>query len=124
MDNRDYYIFGEPVETVLGNVRFITYKDYIVQAAELSTLTLNVLHIYYQYLKKIDKNKVYSAYDSKRRKILRHFRKGIMLSWSNRAVNAKKYGKKKQGKHRSASITDCNFHTVVLFITQICNERQ
>lgn len=56
MDEREFFIFGEPVETELGKVRFLTYKEYLLHLSELSLITLNVLHLYYRYMKQIDKN--------------------------------------------------------------------
>lgn len=56
MDERDFYIFGEPIETKLGQVRFLTYREYLLNISELSLMTQNVLHMYYQYLKKVDKD--------------------------------------------------------------------
>lgn len=56
MDEKDFYIFGEPVDTELGTVRFLTYKEYLLNISELSLMTLNVLHLYYRYMKQIDKN--------------------------------------------------------------------
>lgn len=56
MDERDFYIFGEPIETKLGYVRFLTYKEYLLNISELSLMTQNVLHKYYQYIKKVDKD--------------------------------------------------------------------
>lgn len=53
--DREFYIFGEPIETKLGKVRFLTYKEYLLHIQELSMMSLNVLHIYYQYKKMIDK---------------------------------------------------------------------
>jgi hypothetical protein len=49
--DRELFIFGEPIETELGVVRFLTYKQYLMNIQELSMISLNVLHIYYQYRK-------------------------------------------------------------------------
>lgn len=58
MDNKEFYIFGLPVKTDFCEVRFLKYHEYIENLSELSTMTLNVLHIYYQYKKmNIEKDK-------------------------------------------------------------------
>lgn len=49
--NKEFFIFGLPVETDICTVRFLKYFEYIKYLPELSTLTMNVLHIYYQYRK-------------------------------------------------------------------------
>ncbi|WP_341323365.1 hypothetical protein NSQ62_07795 [Solibacillus sp. FSL H8-0523] len=54
MDEKDLYIFGEPVKTLIGEVRFLTYKEYLVNITSLSLITQNILHLYYQYKKHID----------------------------------------------------------------------
>ena len=54
MDEKDLYIFGEPIKTLVGEVRFLTYKEYLVNIASLNLITQNVLHLYYQYKKQID----------------------------------------------------------------------
>lgn len=49
MDEKEFYIFGLPVQTEFGEVRFLTYLEYLQNLAELSAMSQNVLHIYYQY---------------------------------------------------------------------------
>ena len=50
--DREMFIFGESVEIKgIGLVRFLTYKEYLVNIQELSLIKMNVLHIYYQYRK-------------------------------------------------------------------------
>lgn len=51
---REFYIFGEPIETDLGSIRFLTYKEYLLNIRDLSLMSMNVLHIYYQYRKMFD----------------------------------------------------------------------
>lgn len=51
---RELYIFGEPIETELGDVRFLTYKEYLLNAQYLTLMNMNVLHIYYQLRKMTD----------------------------------------------------------------------
>ena len=52
---KEFYIFGEPIDTGLGQVRFLTYKEYLMNISDLSTISMNILHIYYQYRKAFDK---------------------------------------------------------------------
>src|SRR5690606_21642412 len=55
--DKEFFIFGLPVETELCSVRFLKYHEYVQYLPELSTMSLNVLHLYYQYKKaNIDKN--------------------------------------------------------------------
>lgn len=56
--DRESYIFGDPVSTRLGEVRFLTYKEYLANIHYLSTMSLNVLHIYYQYTDMFSKQKL------------------------------------------------------------------
>ncbi|WP_144509972.1 hypothetical protein [Bacillus sp. FJAT-22090] len=58
MDEKDFYIFGEPVETEFGEVRFLTYVEYLHNLTELSAMSQNVLHIYYQYKNHYDSIKL------------------------------------------------------------------
>lgn len=53
--NKDYFIFGEPIETIFGKVRFLTYREYLTKQSQLSLMSMSSLHIYY-YFKEIDKN--------------------------------------------------------------------
>lgn len=55
MDNRDFYIFGQPIKTEFGLVRFLTYQEYLLNNSELSLISQNVLHLYYLYRKQIEK---------------------------------------------------------------------
>ena len=58
MDEREFYIFGLPVQTEFGEVRFLTYLEYLQNLADLSNMSQNVLHIYYQYRELYDKAKL------------------------------------------------------------------
>lgn len=58
MDDKDYYIFGLPVKTEFGEARFLTYLEYLQNLAELSSMSQNVLHIYYQYKNHYDSMKI------------------------------------------------------------------
>lgn len=53
--DKDFFIFGEPIDTELGLVRFLTYREYIRNLAELSLMSMNTLHIYYYYRKQYEK---------------------------------------------------------------------
>lgn len=55
--DKNLFIFGETVQTHLGKIRFLTYREYLTIMPELSLVTQNTLHIYYQYKKQIDANK-------------------------------------------------------------------
>lgn len=47
--DKEFFIFGLPVETELCSVRFLKYHEYVQVLPELSMMSLNVLHLYYQY---------------------------------------------------------------------------
>lgn len=49
--NRDYFIFGLPVKTEFGDVRFLTVEQYINSQVDLALLTMNKLHIINAYKK-------------------------------------------------------------------------
>lgn len=51
MEDKEFYIFGIPVKTDLCEIRFLKYHEYIQNLSELSMMSLNVLHIFYQYKK-------------------------------------------------------------------------
>ncbi|MCM3387332.1 hypothetical protein M3649_04185 [Ureibacillus chungkukjangi] len=53
--NRDYFIFGEPIQTKFGAVRFLTYKEYLSYLPQLSLISMNTLHIYYHYKNEVKK---------------------------------------------------------------------
>lgn len=58
MDEKDFYIFGLPIQTEFGEVRFLTYLEYLQNLTELSAMSQNVLHIYYQYKEMFEKAKL------------------------------------------------------------------
>jgi|GEM_PF-1348771 len=58
MDDKDFYIFGLPVQTEFGEIRFLTYLEYLQNLSELSAMSQNVLHIYYQYKNHYDRMKL------------------------------------------------------------------
>lgn len=49
--NKETFIVGKPVKTDFCEVRFLKYHEYIEHMPELSNMTFNVLHLYYQYKK-------------------------------------------------------------------------
>ncbi|MGG0667660.1 hypothetical protein ABE073_03935 [Lederbergia citrisecunda] len=52
--DRDMFIFGESIDVPLvGKVRFLNYKEYLMNINDLSIISMNVLHIYHQYRKMI-----------------------------------------------------------------------
>lgn len=51
--NKDLFIFGENIQTSLGIVRFLTFKEYVELLNELSYISQNTLHIYYNYKKSL-----------------------------------------------------------------------
>lgn len=57
MDERDFYIFGKPIKTEFGLVRFLTYEEYWRNATELNLISMNTLHIYYLYRKEFIKQR-------------------------------------------------------------------
>lgn len=57
MDNKDFYIFGKPIETKFGKVRFLTYIEYLENLGELSIMSFNTLHYYHQYRKYFNNGK-------------------------------------------------------------------
>lgn len=56
LKEREYYIFGEPMLTNAGSVRFLTYKEYLENIADLSIISMNSLHFYYQYTALLEKS--------------------------------------------------------------------
>ncbi|GIN23113.1 hypothetical protein [Siminovitchia fordii] len=53
-DLRELYILGKPIDTKFGKVRFLKYHEYANNIESIQLISMNVLHIYYQY-KKINK---------------------------------------------------------------------
>lgn len=47
--NKDLFIFGEPVDTSIGRIRFLTYKEFLTNQSYLSVISMNSLHLYYFY---------------------------------------------------------------------------
>lgn len=54
--NRDHFIFGESIETNIGTVRFLTYKEFLLNQSELSLIGMNILHIFYHFKNQLPKN--------------------------------------------------------------------
>lgn len=55
--DKDTFIFGKPINTDFGMVRFLTYSEYVDNLIELSYMSMNNLHIYYQYKKQLEQTK-------------------------------------------------------------------
>lgn len=53
---RSSYIYGNPIETANGKVRFLSYEEYSTNIEYLSLMNMNVLHIYYQFRKNFNEN--------------------------------------------------------------------
>lgn len=49
--NKDFFIFGKPIKTPYGEVRFLTYPEYLENQNKLSIISMNVLHFYYHFKK-------------------------------------------------------------------------
>lgn len=58
MDEKDFYVFGDPVITEFGEIKFLTYVEYLRNLPHLSAMSQNVLHIYYEYKNYYDKLKL------------------------------------------------------------------
>ena len=48
---REFYITGKPIKTDFGDVRFLSYDEYLENIQYLNVMSFNTLHIYYQYRK-------------------------------------------------------------------------
>lgn len=46
---REFYIFGEPVETELGTFRFLSYKECLTYGSDMRVISMNTLHFYHHY---------------------------------------------------------------------------
>jgi len=62
INNKELFIFGEPIETDFGMLRFLTYKEYLQNISELSLISQNILHLYYLYKKQLEQDKVSKEY--------------------------------------------------------------
>ncbi len=47
--DKNLFIFGESVETEFGEVRFLTYREFLQNSTDLQLIAQNTLHIYYHY---------------------------------------------------------------------------
>lgn len=56
--DRASFIFGRPIDTNLGQVKFLTFPQYIDYSGDVSSIGLNVLHIYYRFKKLYEANKM------------------------------------------------------------------
>lgn len=55
--DKNLFIFGEEVETQFGIIRFLTYREYLSCGAEISLISQNTLHIYYNLKTQLEKAK-------------------------------------------------------------------
>lgn len=56
--DKNLFIFGEEVETQFGIIRFLTYKEYLSHSSEISLISQNTLHIYYNFKNQLKNAKV------------------------------------------------------------------
>ena len=59
--DKNLFIFGEEVETQFGIIRFLTYKEYLSHSQEISLISQNTLHIYYNFKKQLESVKAEKA---------------------------------------------------------------
>lgn len=52
--DKNLFIFGEKVETPFGIIRFLTYREYLSHSSEISLISQNTLHIYYNFRNQLD----------------------------------------------------------------------
>lgn len=62
--NKELFIFGKPIETPYGIIRFLTYEEYLMNTHDLSIISMNVLHLYYQYRNFFEKTREKEALDA------------------------------------------------------------
>lgn len=55
--HRQTYIFGESIPTSIGDMRFLTYKEYMTNYHFINNISKNVLHLHYQLLEISKKTK-------------------------------------------------------------------
>src|SRR5690606_2518444 len=53
--NRDFFILGEPIDTRFGKVRFLSYLEYLMNIQDVNLISMNTLHIYYNFKENIEK---------------------------------------------------------------------
>ncbi|MFS0643676.1 hypothetical protein [Siminovitchia sp. 179-K 8D1 HS] len=56
-NDKEHYIFGKPVDTSVGKVRFLKYHEYIDHQEKMGLMSMNVLHIYYAYKNQFKREK-------------------------------------------------------------------
>lgn len=54
--DKNIFIFGETVQTRFGLVRFLTYREFLSYTNEISLISQNTLHIYYNFKNQIGKH--------------------------------------------------------------------
>lgn len=69
MLDRDEYIFGLPLDTEYGKIRFLKYIEFTKHKVETYLFNQNVLHIYHMYKKENDPKKIQIAESIKDKKL-------------------------------------------------------
>ena len=52
---RNFYLFGDPIQTTIGEMKFLTYKEYLMYSGYISNISKNSLHIYYDLIEQTKK---------------------------------------------------------------------
>lgn len=55
--DKNLFIFGEDVTTPFGIIRFLTYKEYLLNMPPIGLISQNSLHIYYNFKGQLEENK-------------------------------------------------------------------
>lgn len=53
---REFYVTGDPIDTELGKMRFLSYTEYLKNIQSILIINMNVLHIYHHYRKVFEKS--------------------------------------------------------------------
>lgn len=73
--DKDSFLLGEPIETDIGLIRFLTVSEYLKTSSDLLALNLNILHLYHRYRKMLDDTdkEVFSALEELKSESLFNF---------------------------------------------------
>lgn len=52
--DKGMFIFAEPIKTQFGDVRFLTYMEFLTHSATLNVISMNSLHLYYYFKREVD----------------------------------------------------------------------
>lgn len=55
MDTQSLYLLREPMKTVFGDVGYLSISDYIKMSSEISTVSKQPLHMYYEFRNQLEK---------------------------------------------------------------------